>query len=315
MRRSPLLARIISIVFAVIAAPAAIGLLSAGGRAWYFAFTAYAGVDSGLLVGPLISQAVGIVLLLAVVATGFWTSAGLLTVGVLALVNLVLAVFPALLMPLYRGPLPMEWMDGIAYGIPLALFTALGAMGLVLLLARRRPARPNLALTLVGIVASPLLLAAGGCVLGLGIARSLLVALQQLRLTVSPDGVALLLLGVILIAAGVLTTRWSPFALLLPAVALLVLTPLTLSAGGPVASALFDVSTELARGVAPLLVMGSGVASAVAYLLFTGVLLWVRSRAAAPAAGNGYPPLPPEGVYPPAPGYPPADGYPPAAGS
>ncbi|MFF5625213.1 hypothetical protein ACFY5A_07575 [Microbacterium sp. NPDC012755] len=323
MRRSSMPARIITALFAVVVAPIGAGLLSAGGRAWYYTFTAFGGFDTSRLLGPVLLQAVGILLLLAVVATGFWSSAGLLTVGILALASLVFAIFPSLLLSMYQAPLPQEWVDGIVYGIPLALFLAFGAMGLVLLLARRSPARPRMAMNIVGLVAAPVLLTVGIGLLAFGISRGMLVALQQYRFDVSFDAIAAVLSGAVLVVAGVMTTRWSPFALLLPAVVLLVLTPLSLSPGSGFQDVLFTLSREMSRSVPPLLVMGAGVAAALAYALFTAVLLRARAQNrilpgtyVAPLGADGYPlnypaPGPAAAPQPYAPGqpYPPAPPY------
>jgi len=322
MRPSALPARIITALFSVIVAPVGVGVLSVGGRSWQYAFMAYGGVDPAQLIGPILLQALGIVLLLAVVATGFWSSAGLLAAGILSVVPIVLALFPVLLLNLYQSPLPMEWVDGIMYGIPLALFPAFGAMGLVLLFSKRFPARPNVALNIVGLFAAPLLLIAGVWLLTLGLARGTVAAVQQFRFDFAIDAAAAVLAGVVLIVAGILATRWSPFALLLPALALLIVTPLSLTPASGFSDLLFRTSTELSRSLLPLLLTGAGVAAALSYALFTVVLLRARRRARGGSAPIGaYPPAyghaqaqpyPLAQTYPPAQPYPPAQTYPPA---
>ena len=313
MRPSTVPARIITAVFSVIVAPVGVGVLNAGGRTWQYAFGAYGGVDAAEFAGPVLLQALGILLLLAVVATGFWSSAGLLSVGVLSVVPIVLALFPVLLLDMYQSPLPMEWVDGIMYGIPLALFPAFGAMGLALLLSKRYPARPNTALSVVGLFVAPVLLIAGAWLLTLGLARGTLVALQQFRFDFAIDAAASVLVGVILIVAGIMTTRWSPFALLLPALVLLIITPMSLTPVSGFYDLIFRASMDLSRALLPLLLTGAGVAAALSYVLFTVVLLRARRRARVGGAPIG--PYAQTYPYPPAQPYPapqPAQTYPPA---
>ncbi|WP_217178586.1 hypothetical protein [Streptomyces sp. AC495_CC817] len=306
MRSSTVPARIIAIVFALIAAPAGAGMLSTGGREWSLAFSAFGPIDPTTLLGPVLLQILGGILLLAVVATGFWTSAGLLATGVLGLGALAGALLPAVVLPLYRSPVPSPWVDGLVYGVPLVLFCAFGAMGLVLLLARRSPARPHPALQIVGLVATPVLLAGGALLIALGLARGPLVAFQQYRFDVAPDAVAALLAGVVLVLVGILLTRWSPFALLLPALVLLVLTPMALTPASPLYDAFLRTSMELSRTAPLLLSMGTGVVTALAYVLFTVILLRVRSRVrilpgtyVAPLGPDGYPVSPTLPAQPP----------------
>ena len=286
MRQSRTVSRLITVAIAVVITPIAVGLLASGGTTWLMTYFQYGGARDGFgtLLMPTLLQALGNLLLLAVVLTGIWSSAGLLAVGVLALVPLAFALFPALLLEAYRalGPvLPPEWIGGLTYGIPLVLFPALGAMGVVLANVRRHPERTATALSLVGLVAAPILLVAGIWLLSWGIARGQFTALQQMRFDFLPDAAAAVLVGVLLSAAGVLIARWSTFALVLPAVGLLVLSLLVLFP-----DAVFSMLGRIpmiGRTMPQLLILGVGTAVALIYLAFTVVVLRVRARARAMA--------------------------------
>ncbi|WP_435749070.1 hypothetical protein [Microbacterium sp. PMB16] len=302
MRRSSTLARLITVIIAVVITPVAVGLLASGGTKWLMTYFEYgsSGDGFGPLLMPTLLQALGILLLVAVVLTGVWSSAGLLAVGALALVPLAFALFPALLLESYRvlGPvLPREWIDGLTYGIPLIFFPALGAMGIVLANVRRRPERPATVLSILGLVAAPILLVAGICLLAWGIARGQFTALQQFRFEFLPDAAAAVLVGTLLAIAGVFVTRWSTFALVLPAVALIVLSLLIL-----VPDVIFSTLggiPMIGRTLPQLVILGVGTAIALIYLVFTVVVLRVRARALVvrSVAGTQYPTAP---HYPPA---------------
>lgn len=335
MRRSSVPARLITIVIALVLAPIGAGVLTTGGRAWMLSVFQYARTDIDLaqLGGPILLQALGILLLVIVVLTGVWSSAGLLAVGALALIPLVFAVFPAALMGVTRVvQLPVEVIDTFIYGVPLLVFAVLGTMGLVIALVRRRPEPKGAALGVVGIVLAPILLAGGAWLLAWGLGRGTLMSFQRFQFDLQPDAAAAVVVGVALVVAGVGVTRWSPYALVLPAVALLVMGVLTVLPGG-LMSAFLGLPRELSTMLPALLLLGAGTASALLYLAFTAVLLRVRAQArlapATPAAGptNGYPPQQ-EAIYPPSPAqYFPATGvgpgmpspgvptYPPAPGA
>lgn len=133
-------------------------------------------------------------------------------------------------------------------------------------------------------------------------------------------------------------SRWSPFALVLPALVLLVGSLLMLVAPEWASRVLFSLPRGVSTVIPSLLLYGAAAAAGVIYLAFTAVLLRVRSQARltgpedphAPgaAAPHPYPPAQYPGAqatYPPAqhPGapaanppaaYPPAP-YPPQPGS
>jgi hypothetical protein len=308
MRRSSVPARLITIVIALVLAPIGVGLLSTGGRAWMLSFFRYArtDIDLGQIGGPILLQVSGILLLILVVLTGIWSSAGLLSVGALALIPFIFAVFPAALMGVQRAVrLPLEVIDTIIYGVPLLLFAVLGTMGLVIALVRRRPEPKGTALGVVGIILAPILLAGGAWLLAWGLGRGTLTAFQRFDFDLQPDAAAAVVVGIALVVAGVGVTRWSPFALVLPAVALVVLSILIVLPGD-LMSVFFRLPRELSTMLPSLLLLGAGTASALLYLAFTAVLLRVRAQArlapATPAEGptTGYPPQQ-DATYPPSP--------------
>lgn len=308
MHRSSALARIITVIVAVVLAPLGTGLLAGGGRVWMSTVFQYAReVDYTQLAGPTALQALGILLLVVVVVTGIWSSAGLIAVGILALAPVIFAMFPAAFIAVQRAVrIPLEWTDGIVYGVPLVLFPVLGTMGVVLALVRRRPEPRGAAFGLVGGILSPVVLAFGAGLLSWGIGAGMLYAYQHFEMSVQPVAVAAVLGGVILVVVGVAVTRWSPFALLLPALALLVVNALVLLPD-VLFPAIFRLPREISGTVPALLLFGTGTAAAFLYLSYTFVLLRVRSRAQqAPAASVAPPqygqlPLPGNPTYPPAP--------------
>lgn len=278
MRPSTAPARIIAALIGLIVTPVALGLLSSGGLAWYQAFTRYAGFDGTLLIGPTALQAAGIALLIVVVLTGLWSSAGLLAAGAVTVFPLVFALFPSVTVWAYQLPVPREWIDGAYYGLPAALLPVLGGMGLALWFARHRPSR-SAALNVVGLFATPVLLLAGAWLTTLSIAR-LLTSMQRFELSPAPDAFGLLIGGIVLIVAGLFFTRWSPFALLLPAIFLIIITPLLVAPGSALFDVLYPIDRDAALGLIGVVAMGTGVAAAILYIAFTVVMVITRTRAA-----------------------------------
>lgn len=328
MRRSSLTARLITIVIALALTPVALILLSLGGQTVTLTFFAY-GFDGDFapLVGPLLLQTLGLVLLVLVVLTGIWSSAGLIAMGLLSVVPLIVAVFPVTLSWLIRIA-PREWGDGLIYGVPLVVLAILGTMGLVLALVRRDSRPKGAALSVIGIIAAPVLLAGGAWAIVWGIGDGVLFALQRFQFDIRPGASLAVFAGTLLVVAGIAVTRWSPFALILPAVVLLVASIMLLAAP----DAVFPMLLQLPRGmntvVPTVLLYGGGAAAGVLYLAFTAVLLRVRAHsrlASGGSAGTGdssssaaqYPAAPhgyaqnPNAPYPPAPAQHP---YPPTAG-
>lgn len=307
MHRSSAPARILTVIIAVVLAPLGVGLLAGGGRVWMYTVFQYAReVDYTQLAGPTALQVLGILVLVAVVLTGIWSSAGLIAVGVLSLAPLIFAMFPASLIASQRAiRLPLEWTDGIIYGVPLLLFPVLGTMGVVLAIVRRRPEPKGPALGLLGGILSPVLLAFGAGLLAWGIGTGMLYAYQRFEMTVQPVAVGSVLGGVVLVVVGVGATRWSPFALVLPALVLLIVNALVLLPD-VLFPAIFQLPREISGTLPAILLFGTGTAAAFLYLSYTFVLLRVRSRArlapTGPAASSPFGPLHGQHpIYPPAP--------------
>lgn len=308
MRRSSLTARLITIVIALVLTPTALILLSVGGLTMSLTFFAY-GFDGDFtpLIGALLLQALGLVLLVLVVLTGIWSSAGLIVVGAFSIAPLIVAMFPVTLTWLVRIA-PREWGDGLIYGVPLVVLAALGAMGLVLALVRRDPRPKSGALNVIGLLAAPVLLAVGAWAIIWGIADGALLALQTFEFDVRPGSAFAVFAGTLLVLAGIAVTRWSPFALLLPALVLLVGSALLIAAPEVASRMLFQLPRGMNNVMPSLLLYGGGAAAGLLYLAFTAVLLRVRSAsrssaedpaeiAGASAYPQEYPPTP----YPPAP--------------
>lgn len=322
MRSSSTLARVLTIVIAVIVTPVATGILVASGYSWLIEYTSYGVPDISRILVPALLQLLAIALLVGVVLTGLWSSAGLVAVGALSVVPLVYAVFPALLLETYRllsRVLPREWIDGLSYGIPLTVFPVLGMMGAVLAIVRRRPEPTGAGWSVGALIGAPALLAVGAILLSWGIGRGQLVALQQFRFDFVPEAAAAVIGGLVFVLTGIGTTRWSSFALVLPALALLLVSLLFVV---PATShVLFSaLPIEMSRAVSTLLLIGAGTAVAFLYLAFTGTLLRVRAQsrrlspATQPQPSTALPYPPAAAPHPHVTPYPPAaPPYPPAA--
>lgn len=300
MHRSTLTARLITSVIALVLTPIALILLSVGGQTMVLTFFAYGGVgDVTSLIGPLLLQILGLALLILVVLTGIWSSAGLIAIGIFTIVPLIVGVFPVTLSWLY-GIAPQQWVDGLVYGVPLVVLAALGAMGLVLTLVRRDPRPKGAALGVIGLVVTPLLLAAGAWAITWGIAEGTLSALQRFQFDVRLGPAFAVVIGTLLVIAGITVTRWSRFALVLPALVLVVGSILLVVARDAVMPALFQLPRGMSTLAPSLLLYGGGAAAGLIYLTFTAVLLRIgaRSRSAGPVPGQ----QPPAAPYPPQPG-------------
>ncbi|MEX0160071.1 MULTISPECIES: hypothetical protein [unclassified Microbacterium] len=341
MHRSTLTARLITSVISLVLTPIALILLSVGGQTMILTFFAYAGDgDLASLTGPVLLQILGLALLILVVLTGVWSSAGLIAIGIFSIVPLIVAVFPVTLSWIY-GIAPREWVDGFVYGLPLVVLAALGAMGLVLALVRRDPRPKGAALGVVGLIVAPLLLAAGAWSITWGIAEGTLFALQRFEFDVRPGPGFAVVAGALLVIAGITVTRWSRFALVVPALVLLVGSILLVVARDAVMPALFELPRGMNTVAPSLLLYGGGAAAGLIYLTFTAVLLRVVAHArsagapGAPGAPGAttpdttvhaqyphaqypqaqYPPAPMQHPYPPVPGQqPPSAPYPPQPG-
>lgn len=282
MQRSSTAARIITALIGVIVTPIAVGLISAGGFVWARFFLSYSAptFDLTVLGPPLLLQLLGLILLAGVIATGIWSSAGLLAVGVLGIFAAIIAIAPTLLVELYRflSPvLPLEWIDGIGYGIPLVLFPVVGGLGFAVALIRRRPQRPSAGAQIIGLIAAPIVLLIGGWLLVWALSFGQRRALINFDFTFDPVVAAAVIGGFVLVTAGALLVRWSPFALVLPALVLLVISVLFVIP--QVYGTLFRALPIEVSGIAStIFLLGGAVAVAVAYLVATFVLIRVRSR-------------------------------------
>lgn len=225
------LARVLIVLLALVALPLSTLALAFGtGRlswfltqvhapAWELPFTAEA-------VAALAAAVGGLLLLALLLLSGVASSAGLLAVAALSVLDLLLALRPGLILTLTE-PLSGELADAlrqwIASGIPLLLHLLLGGAGIALAIARRRP-DPPAAGSLLGIVVVPVVMGAGVVLVLLGAFEGMQQALRAVELSVPPRSAVLVLLGAVLVLLSAAATRWSPWSGILPALALLGLT-------------------------------------------------------------------------------------------
>lgn len=284
---SSLAARLLTALYALVVTPIATGLIAFGGVAWLRVYLARYHDDSvmDLLAGSLgvklaLGLGLGILLLASVAATGIASSAGLLVVGVLGLVSLALSAFPALASMFFRTLsefLPYEVLDGLIYGLPLVLHLVMGGLGVGLFLTRRRP-DPQLALSLLGLLVIPIALLLGAAMLFYGLGRGLVMASQTMETQIPMAAMATLVLGALLLVLAAAASRWSPYALLVPALVLIVATLLfTAPLSLPFLPAAWAAPTT--STAASFLFIGGGISTAVVLLVHTAVQTRVRSRA------------------------------------
>lgn len=283
------LARLFTVLYALIVTPVATGLIVYGGMPWQqYLLMRATGLEELLqfLLSPsglpsLLALAGGLLLLVSVVATGLASSAGLLSVSLLGLLPLSLSIVPQLLISLFEV-LP-EVLRPASYGIfaqgvALVLYPVLGGMGLALVIARRRP-RPHLAVSLPGVVALPVVLLLGAWLTMYGYA----MVMRTFSITFGAEAApvpALLALGagMVLLWLGVGAAGGSPYALVLPALVLLVF-----SAGfllpdffSMLPAFLFSQTGGVLMSV---VATGTGAAIGLAMLVHTAVQRTVSSRA------------------------------------
>ncbi|MGO2521099.1 MAG: hypothetical protein ACTH8F_13325 [Microbacterium sp.] len=275
MNRSSTTARIITALIGLIVTPIAVGMISGGGVTVYKIFSMHGSrPDFELMIMPMLTGLVGMILLAAVVATGRWSSAGLLVAGLFGIVTLVMAIAPGLLLEFFRivpDFVPREWTEGLMYGLPVITYTVLGAMGLTLLVIRRRPARSTTGLAIAGFVAAPVLLALGGWLMISGSQEGQLQAVRTF--STMPNLIASLAVlgGAVLTIIGIGGILWSRMALILPAAALLVMSAfMVLSMATP--GMMGFLPSRVWMMWLPHFLMGGAVAVAVAQLTFTVVI-------------------------------------------
>ncbi|MGN8026706.1 hypothetical protein [Microbacterium sp. 22242] len=335
MRAPGTVVRIVCAFTGVVVAPIAVGLISSGGGAWAIAQMQFSYRRTGLpldrLIGPTLLILLGLLLLAGVVLTGLFSATGLIAAGVVGILPALGTLAPGAALGVFTSRLvPIPVIEPLAHGLPAAILPLLGFMGLTLVTVRLRPPRESAATALLGAVTALLALALGGVLLMWGVQLGISRAFTNFDTRFHPLPAALVLLALVLIGVGVGASRWSWFALVLPAMVLLVLSLINvlsfaLYAAGP---------RDIAQPTGTFLILGGGVAVAVAELAFTAVLLVLRARtrrigpttAAGPGlaanavpgahpAGMGYPAAPPQtgltGAQPSAPP-PPAPPAPPA---
>ncbi|HIY25210.1 MAG TPA: hypothetical protein H9837_13100 [Candidatus Brachybacterium merdigallinarum] len=281
------LARVLTVVYALLITPVGLVLLGYGGgrtlqivlRGGY-EWGALLASGGTMIVTALLALTGGIVLLASVAATGVASSAGLLAAGLMGLPAVAASALTPLLMLIYdifASVVPdLAMLDGLVYGHHLVVHPLLGGFGLSLLLARRRPAAPS-ALSLIGIVAIPLVLTVGALLMFQGHARGATMWARSFGTEIDPLALVLVPVGVLLLVLTVVATRWSPYALVIPALVLLALSATMLL---PTSSLL---SPSWLWGVAQgtvLTFLGTGgmAATGVLMLVHTGALALVRAR-------------------------------------
>lgn len=281
-------ARVLTILYALVITPIATGLLAYGGSSWRQVLMAYGNVGDVLtraLESPMgmriiVGVGLGLLLLATVVATGIASSAGLLAAGALGLVSVAISAVPSLVFPLYEhrpSALPLEVLDGFVYGLPLVLHVLIGGLGLALMMARRRPGAP-LAVSLLGLLLIPVLLLLAAVLLSRGLGIGMLTAVRILSAQEPLTTLLLIVLGSILLVGAAAASRWSPYALIAPAIAL-VLATLVVAAPTLVPLPPSIWSSPSGQAMISFLIPGGGFAAAVVLLVHTVVLAIVRSRA------------------------------------
>lgn len=287
MNSSSRISRIVTTVIALIATPVGLLIVLAGGEQW-----ARLGGLSGrapleALVAPTALVLAGALVLVGVVATGVWSSAGLLAVGVSSIVPVVVSLFPGVMVHLRLGSrMLFPLMTGFAYGHFLLIGLLFGAMGLVLHQVRRG-VRTGAGATVAGLIAAPLLVLSGTGLLLTGIARGTMRYAQMMRAEFDMIVVLSIILGAAVLVAGVLAARWSRFALILPAVLLLgsvvvMASPRLLLSG--------SLPLEVRNSLYTLIITGGTLMLGIVLAAFTVVLAIVHGRAAsAPTPGAGGP--------------------------
>lgn len=286
---SGLIARLLTVVYALPATVLATALISYGGSSWmqFISARGYMAPDVlDVLTGPfgmkiLVGVGGGILLLVSVALTGIASSAGLLSIGLLSLVSLALCAVPTVLLSVYgaipTSLVPFEVKDGIVYGLPLLLHTVLGGLGLGLMLTRRRP-DPHVAVSVLGLLVVPIVLLAGVVLTWGGIGHGALTVARTADRHFSPLVAVLLVLAALLVWLGAAASRWSPYSLIIPALALL---------GATTVASLPEILPESWRlwsnptGMAAItfLLLGGVTALAVILLVHTAVQAIVRRRA------------------------------------
>ena len=283
------IARLLTVVYALVVTPVATTLVVYGAMPWHQhvlmrnvpldQLLEYLFSSRGL--PPFLALLGGLLLLVSVVATGLASSAGLLSVSVLALFPLGLLAWPQL------PVLVHEWLPDslfqavfvmLAQGVPMLLFPVMGGLGMALAIARRRP-RPPVALSVIGAVLVPVIMLAATLLA----MHAVVVASTSYMTTFGAEGVpvsAMLtaVLGVVLLWLCGAATGASPYAQILPALVTLAATAALFIPG--VLMMLPSVAYSRVGGTTmSVLAMGGGAALGLVLLTHTAVQLAVSSRA------------------------------------
>ena len=283
------IARLLTVVYALVVTPVATTLVVYGAMPWHQhvlmrnvpldQLLEYLFSSRGL--PPFLALLSGLLLLVSVVATGLASSAGLLSVSVLALFPLGLLAWPQL------PVLVHEWLPDflfqavfvmLAQGVAMLLFPVMGGLGMALAIARRRP-RPPVALSVIGAVLVPVIMLAGTLLA----MHAVVVASTSYAVNFGATGVpaaAMLtaVLGVVLLWLCGAATGASPYAQILPALVTLAATAALFIPG--VLMMLPSVAYSRVGGTTmSVLAMGGGAALGLVLLAHTAVQLAVSSRA------------------------------------
>ena len=283
------IARLLTVVYALVVTPVATTLVVYGAMPWHqHVLMRNVPLDqlleylfSSIGLPSFLALLGGLLLLVSVVATGLASSAGLLSVSVLALFPLGLLAWPQLPVLLHeRVPdfLFQAVFGLLAQGVPLLLFPVMGGLGLALVIARRRP-RPPVALSVIGAVLVPVIMLAATLLA----MHAVVVASTSYMTTFGAEGVpvsAMLtaVLGVVLLWLCGAATGASPYAQILPALVTLAATAALFIPG--VLMMLPSVAYSRVGGTTmSVLAMGGGAALGLVLLAHTAVQLAVSSRA------------------------------------
>lgn len=286
---SGILARVLTVLYALVVTPLAVGLVMYGGQPWQ-QFMLTRGADGPGLIdflsspngaSTLIALVGGLLLLVSVVATGLASAAGLLSVSVLCVFPLSLSVVPQLMTWLYENmPAVLRAIGPGLYGqgLPLVLYPVMGGLGLALVIARRRP-RSHPAISLPGLVLVPVMMLIGAWLIMYGYA----VVLRTFNITFGTEAVPApamlaLVVGMVVLWLSVGAAGASPYALVLPALVLLALSAGFLMPGffSMLPGVMFSPTGSTALAV---LALGAGPAVGIVLLAHTAVQFAVSSRA------------------------------------
>ncbi|MBB5833217.1 hypothetical protein [Brachybacterium aquaticum] len=280
------LARLITAVYALLVTPLGLVLLGYGADGWFpvarmpadlrTSATAFLGTPEGVQATVLLG--IGALLLVSVVVTGLASSAGLMLVSLLAVGAIALSAMPMLLidgMRMLPGLFPMEVTTLVYTALPQLLLPLMGGFGVALCVARRRPAA-GAAPALLGLVALPVLLLLGAGMLLYGHSENAVLSMVTFTAQTTPLLAGLVIAGAVVLWVTAALTRFSPWAMLLPALVLLGATA-ALFVPGLLTSIPWIWQSYTGSIVVYFLITGGGLAVAAVMLVHTLVLAAVRA--------------------------------------